>query len=123
MTSRPTPRAVALVAVGGFVGAVCRHGVAVALPAGVPWGTLAANAAGSFALGGLVYGARYGADVSEETRLLVGTGALSSFTTYSTFAAETLALSPALAVGNVAATYGLGLAGVLAARAVARWAT
>jgi CrcB protein len=59
--------------------------------------------------------------VSAETRLLLGTGLLSSFTTYSTFAAETAALPPALAAANVAANYGLGLAAVVAGRAVTGW--
>ncbi|MFB6201936.1 MAG: CrcB family protein [Halorhabdus sp.] len=60
--------------------------------------------------------------VSAETRLLVGTGFLSSFTTYSTFAVETAGLAPELAVANAAANYVLGLAAVVVGRRVARWA-
>lgn len=109
----------ALVAVGGFVGAVLRHAVTGALPAGFPWGTLAVNVAGSFALGVLLYEAHLADALSAETRLVVGTGFLSSFTTYSAFAAETAALSPELAAANVAANYGFGLLAVVLGRWVA----
>jgi CrcB protein len=106
-----------LVAVGGFAGAVLRHAVAAALPGGFPWGTLAVNVAGSFALGGLLFEAKLTGRLSAETRLVLGTGLLSSFTTYSTFAVQTASLSPTLAVANVGANYALGFAAVLAGRA------
>jgi CrcB protein len=109
----------ALVAAGGFVGAVARYGVAEALPAAFPWGTLAANALGSFALGVLLYEAQLAGVLSAETRLLVGTGFLSSFTTFSTFAVETAGLAPSMAVANVGANYALGLLAVLLGRRVA----
>ena len=109
----------ALVAVGGFVGAIARYGVAEALPASFPWGTLAANVLGSFALGVLLYEAHLADALSAETRLVIGTGFLSSFTTYSTFAVETAGLAPTLAVANVAANYALGLLAVLLGRRVA----
>jgi CrcB protein len=108
---------VLLVAVGGFAGAVLRHAVAAALPGGFPWGTLAVNVAGSFALGGLLFEAELAGRLSAETRLVLGTGLLSSFTTYSTFAVQTASLSPTLAVANVSANYALGFAAVLAGRA------
>jgi CrcB protein len=110
---------IALIAVGGFVGAIARYGIAEALPASGPWGTLAANVLGSFALGVLLYEARLADALSPETRLVLGTGFLSSFTTFSTFAAKTAALSPTLAAANVAANYGLGLLAVVAGRRVA----
>lgn len=116
-------RPVLLIAFGGFAGAVLRHAVAVALPGGFPWGTLAVNVAGSFALGVLFYEARLTGRLGPRTRLLLGTGFLSSFTTYSAFAIETAALSPALAAANVGANYALGFAAVLAGRAVVRTAT
>nr|WP_123536689.1 CrcB family protein [Halosimplex salinum] len=115
----------ALVVAGGFAGAVLRYALASALPGAFPWGTLAANGLGSFALGVLLYERHFADALSVETRLLVGTGFLSSFTTYSTFAAETTALAggqaPVLAAANVAANYALGLVGVLCGRWVARW--
>jgi len=111
----------ALVAVGGFAGAACRYALAVALPASFPWGTLAANVLGSFALGLLLYEAQFASALSPETRLVVGTGFLSSFTTYSTFAAETVELAPPLAAANVAANYGLAIVAGLCGRRLARW--
>ena len=121
--ARPLERAgpLVLVALGGFVGAIARHALAVSLPtAGLPWGTLAANVLGAFALGVLLYEARLSGMLSPETRLVVGTGFLSSFTTYSTFAVETAGLAPAFAVANVAANYVLGFLAVVCGRWVAR---
>lgn len=112
-----------LVGGGGVAGALCRHAVAVAGPGTFPWGTLAANVTGAFLLGVLLYERRFRDAVPERLRLVAGTGFLSSFTTYSTFAAETTNLAPHLAVANVAVTYGLGLLAVIAGRAVAGWVT
>lgn len=114
-------RAGALVAVGGFAGALSRHAVAVVLPATFPWGTLTVNVVGAFLLGVFVYETAAHGRISDTTRWVVSTGFLSSFTTYSTFASETVALSPTLAGVNVAANYGLGLLAVLLARGVVRW--
>ena len=97
----------ALVAVGGFVGATLRYGVGAVVP-GVA-GTLAVNVLGSFVLGFVV------ATLSDRrSRLFLGTGVLSSFTTYSTFAVQTLTLGPVMGAVNVGATYALGVAAALA---------
>jgi CrcB protein len=112
---------VLLVALGGFAGAISRYGVALALPETFPWGTLAVNVLGSFVLGVLLYERHLADALSAETRLVAGTGFLSSFTTYSTFALETVELAPRLAVANVAGTYTLGLVAVVCGRAVAGW--
>jgi CrcB protein len=112
--------AFALVAVGGFAGANLRYAVALLAP-GLP-GTLAVNAAGSFALGALVYAAADADALGERARRLLGTGFLSSLTTYSTFAVQTAGVSPRLMVANVVANYALGFLGVVAGRAlVARY--
>jgi CrcB protein len=110
-----------LIAVGGFVGAILRYAVGRALPTTFPLGTLAVNVLGSFALGVLLYEAHLVGALSAETRLVVGTGFLSSFTTYSTFAVETSRLSPELAVANVGLNYVLGFTAVVLGRSVARW--
>lgn len=110
-----------LVGLGGFGGASLRHLVSLGLPATFPVGTLVVNVLGSFALGLLLYDARLLGSVGAETRLAVGTGFLSSFTTYSTFAFETASLSPGAATMNVAMNYALGVAAVLIARAVVGW--
>ena len=101
-----------LVAVGGALGSVARHVVSVLgvawMGAGFPWGTLAVNVVGSAAIG--VFGAL---GVSGDARLLLVTGVLGGFTTFSAFSLETGLLwerSPALAVVYVGASVGLGLA-------------
>lgn len=115
------PRAVALVALGGFAGATSRHAVAVALPTTFPWGTLAVNVVGCFLLGLVVYSIQERGPISERVRLVVSTGFISSFTTYSTFAGETVALESTLAALNVVGNYALGVLAVLFARTVIRW--
>jgi len=62
-----------------------------------------------------------GGTVSDRTRLLLSTGFVSSFTTYSTFAGETVALDPTFAALNVVGNYALGFSAVLLARGVIRW--
>ena len=114
-----TLEAVALVAVGGFVGSNLRFLLAHLVP-GAP-GTLLVNALGSGLLGVLLYAGLYAGTLSDESRTVLATGVLASFTTYSTFAMETAGLgTPGWMLATVAASYALGFAGVLAGRAVAR---
>ena len=96
-----------LVASGGFLGAVLRWGVGVAVPGEA--GTLVVNVVGSFVLGLLVT-----LVTNHRTRIFVGTGLLSSFTTYSTFAVETAALGATMGLLNVGANYALGFAAAMA---------
>ena len=110
-----------LVGLGGFAGAVGRYAVAVVMPSGYPWDTLAVNVAGAVLLGVFVFGTADLRRVPESARFVVATGFLASFTTYSTFAAETVALSPVLATVNVCATYGVGFLAVGLAWGVVRW--
>lgn len=85
-----------LVALGGAVGSVCRYVVGVGalrlMGPSFPWGTLAVNVAGSFAIGILaeLIVARFGA--SAELRLLLITGFLGGFTTFSAFALDAVTL-------------------------------
>jgi len=107
----------ALVALGGFAGANARYGVDLAfgaLPA-----TLAVNVVGSALLGFLLYEEAYLGVFSGPMRIAVGTGFLSSLTTYSTFAVQTYRAAPLVAAGNVAGNYAFGIAGVLLGRHVA----
>jgi CrcB protein len=121
-TRRDTrPAALALVGLGGALGALLRYGLDGLIPGWDPLGTLVANVIGAFLLGILLYEAHLAARLSAETRLLVGTGFCGSLTTYSTFAAETASTTPTRAVAYVTATYALGLMAVLAGRFVARW--
>lgn len=108
----------ALIGIGGFAGATLRYFVSSFAPG--PRGTLVVNTLGSFVLGFVLYEALYSGLLAERTRIVVGTGFLSSFTTYSTFALQTIGLPHWLLVTNVLATYALGFAGVLAGRELAR---
>lgn len=119
-----------LVALGAAVGAVLRHVVQqlthVRRDAVVPWGTLAVNLAGAFVLG-LLVGAWSVRAPHPDAVLLVGTGVLGAFTTYSALANETVALDAAgrrrHAVAYLAGTVTAGLAlaalGLVAGRALA----
>ena len=99
-----------LIAIGGFVGANARYAIGLVLP-GLP-GTFLANVTGSALLGFVLYEAMLTGLLAEETRLVFATGFLSSYTTYSTFALETVQSTPLLGVANVLASYLLGFAAV-----------
>jgi len=81
------------VALGAAVGALLRWGAGLALNglwAGFPLGTLAVNCLGGLAIGAsLVYFQR---SPDELLRLLLVTGVLGGFTTFSSFSAESLTL-------------------------------
>ena len=94
-----------LVALGGFIGAVARHGIDVAVGDVTGAGTLLVNVLGSVALGLLLTRA-----AGHQTRLFVGTGALSSFTTYSTFIGDAVSLGTTAGAAYVAASYIAGFA-------------
>lgn len=85
-----------LVALGGALGSVCRYLVGLGalrlMGPAFPWGTLTVNVAGSFAIGVLaeLIVARFGASV--ELRLLLITGFLGGFTTFSAFALDAVTL-------------------------------
>lgn len=131
---RPRLFDVGLVALGGALGSLARVGVSmvigdVALTFGFPLATLVVNVIGSFALGALVAVAT----VRNEARwrrlsLLLGTGLLGGFTTYSLFAADLatsvldarFAWAICYAVGTViGGTIASGL-GMLVGRRIAR---
>lgn len=76
-----------LVGVGGVAGAISRHLVGERVDANT-LDTLTVNLLGSFLLGALV-----AAPVSNSTLLLAGTGFCGAFTTFSSFAFETVRLA------------------------------
>jgi CrcB protein len=116
---------VVLVAIGGFAGANLRYLADLLLAGffdgvvGQFGGTLVANVTGSLALGFLLYGTVYSGSMQGQTRAVVATGFLSSYTTYSTFVLESATASPVLFLGNVLANYALGFGAVLLGRALA----
>jgi fluoride exporter len=81
-----------LVALGGAVGASLRHLVNVAtmrlVGANFPWGTMAINIAGSFAMGVFIEMLARRFNASNELRLFVATGILGGFTTFSAFSLD-----------------------------------
>ncbi len=97
----------ALVAVGGFFGAAAREAVEQTLPTpagSLPVATLAINCSGAYLLGLLLAVLLKGAQSPARRRLqmLVGTGFLGAFTTYSTFAVEADLLVRANRLGTAA---------------------
>lgn len=123
MTEGPRPAvALALVGVGGFAGTVLRHLFTVAMPTAA-LGTLLVNVLGSFGLGLVLSDSSLADHVSLRTRLILATGLLSSFTTYSTFALETTQFEPLWAAGYVGANYALAFQAVVLAQVLARWAS
>lgn len=109
---------VALVAVGGFFGSNLRFLIGQFSPG--LGGTLLVNAVGSTILGFVVYEALRTDVLAESSRTVLSTGALSSFTTYSTFAMETVQADPVIGLANLLVSYTLGFGGVLLGRRVAR---
>ncbi len=107
---------IGVIAVGGGVGSVLRYGLTRALPTAAgdfPLATLVTNLLGSLLLGALVVAVT---EVWRPHRLLrpaLGTGLLSGFTTFSTFAVEARGLALPVAMAYFAATVAGGL--VLAA--------
>ena len=112
---------------GGGLGSVARLGVgraSLALLGPVfPWGTLAVNVAGSFAIGVLIVPLT---GHGEASRLFLVTGFLGGFTTFSAFSLDALALwqrgEASAALAYVAVSLALSLAavalGLLAGRAL-----
>ena len=103
---------VAWVVLGGALGTLARYavGMAVGDVAGVPLGIFVINVTGAFALGLLLEalalrGSDHGA--RRTMRLLLGTGVLGGFTTYSLLATDVAEL---LLSGNVLGGLGYGLA-------------
>jgi CrcB protein len=132
MAGRPRLRDLALVFAGGSVGALARVALAAAVPVQAgrwPWTTFVENIVGAFLLALLLTVLIEPVGHHPRLRLLVCTGALGAFTTYSTLAAEiterlldgqpTLAAGYGVAsvvVGVVAATGGIATGRAVIAR-------
>ncbi|UIR35118.1 CrcB family protein [Rhodococcus sp. DMF-1] len=115
------PAAVTAVAVGGLVGTTARYGLEELFPTAPgawPVTTFVINVVGALLLGVLLEAlTRLGPDTSwrRPARLGAGTGALGSFTTYSTLAVDTdLLLHGGHAVSALSYAVGTVLAGLVA---------
>ena len=131
------PVAVLRVMCGGVAGAAAREAIEQALPAahhGFPAATFLINLAGAFILGVLLEAlVRSGDDAGwrRRARLIGGTGFCGAFTTYSTFAVETVQLARhgawstagAYLVASVVGGLVLAGLGIMAGAAHARWST
>lgn len=104
------------VALGGAFGAAARYGIVHWMSTrwgmAFPWGTLAVNVTGSLAIG-LLAALLATRATDPALRLLLITGLLGGYTTFSAFSFETLALITAerwaAAAGYIAASVLLGL--------------
>ncbi|NWG21161.1 MAG: fluoride efflux transporter CrcB [Chloroflexi bacterium] len=117
-----------VIALGAAVGANLRYGLSLWAAqrwgTSFPYGTLLVNVIGSFVIGLLLVLVTNRLSISEPVRLLLVTGLLGGFTTFSSLSFETYTLvtngSWLAAGGYVLGSIGLGLAGVFAGAAVAR---
>lgn len=118
-------RRVLLVVAGGTVGTAARLALGLLLPDAGVIPVLIANAVGAFLIGVLMARPFGGLrdPARAELRLLLGTGALGGFTTYSAFMTGTLALwadAPLLAVLYAAGSLILGVGAVALGMRVGR---
>ena len=119
-----------LVCMGGALGSGARYLVALwaaaTLGAGFPFGTLLVNLGGSFLLAFLMHMSTATELLSPEVRLMLTTGVMGGFTTYSTFNYETTGYlrEGAWATGminltvTIAGCLAAGLAGLALARSL-----
>ncbi len=103
-----------MVAIAGALGCLSRYGVGLAgqrlFGERFPWGTLAVNLVGSFAIGAVMVIAET-RQLDPRLRVAVVGGFLGGFTTYSAFAYETLALAERKSAATAALYAGVTVAG------------
>jgi fluoride exporter len=126
----PTITTVIFIALGGALGSVLRYLLAawtqsISRSIDFPYGTLAVNLIGCFAIGFLSQLAEVRGAFTPESRTLVFIGILGGFTTFSSFGNETMNLlrdgETINALANVGANVILGLFLVWLGRTVAYW--
>ena len=111
------------IAAGGAVGTLARYGLAGLInERGHPWGTVTVNVVGSLILGVLV--GIWGVDHGSGHQLALTVGLLGGFTTFSTFALDTIKLwedgNTTLALMTVVVSVVLGIAAAVAGLALGR---
>ncbi len=113
-----------IVGVGSFIGGVLRYIISLCMrnaSAEFPWATLLVNIVGCFAIG-LIYGlfARH-TTTSHQLCLLLTTGVCGGFTTFSTFASESLGMLQNGHIWPFAAYVSLSVVGGLLAVFAGAW--
>ncbi|MCM2474932.1 fluoride efflux transporter CrcB [Rhizobium sp. CG5] len=117
-----------LVAAGGAVGSVARYAVGVwairTLGPALPWGTFIVNIVGSFVIGLFAEMVAGKFSASPELRLLLITGFLGGFTTFSAFSLDAISLiergASTSALIYVVGSVTLSIAAVIAGLALGR---
>jgi len=123
-------RRLALVILGGGFGSGARYlvggWVAQALGSAFPYGTIGINALGSFLISVVMYLSLTAGAITPDLRLLLATGIMGGFTTYSTFNYESLAFFQQgawlLGALNILATVFVCLAAGAIGLMLSRWA-
>ena len=118
-----------LICAGGALGTGGRYLVSTwalkLLGPAFPYGTLAVNLLGSFLVAALMYLGTETTAVSTSTRVVLASGVLGGFTTYSAFSYETMRYvqlgSWALALSNVIITLFGSLAACMLGWSAAKW--
>lgn len=124
---RARPDVLAVIAIGGMVGATARFKLAEALPTEsghFPWATFWANLSGSFLLGFLLVVLLERFPPTRYIRPFLATGILGAYTTMSTYLVETAVLIKdghpvtglTYGIGSLAVGVFLAYAGIVAAR-------
>jgi CrcB protein len=124
---RREPDVVLAIAVGGALGALARYGITRVIavpPHGFPWATFWTNMSGAFALGFLLTFVLERLPPTRYLRPFFAVGFLGSYTTFSTFAVETVVLLKdgyvVLGIGYTVASVSFGLALAYVGIALAR---
>ena len=118
---KPNLQAIMLVGLGGFVGANARYLLNLWIVnwtgSTLPWGTLLINVTGSFLLAVFIAWAANRTELTADLRLLFAAGFCGAYTTFSTFANDTIALMRdekwVAGIANLVATTALCLIAVL----------
>jgi CrcB protein len=118
-----------LVCMGGAIGTGARYAIAMSAPrvlgVSFPYATLVVNVVGSFLLGAIMHVGLTTNLLSPTTRVVLATGVMGGFTTYSTFNYETMEYlregAFSLAGLNVGATVVLCLLAGVLGQASTRW--
>ncbi|MEL5956770.1 fluoride efflux transporter CrcB [Streptomyces sp. NPDC047917] len=122
----PQGSVVAVVALGGAIGATARYGAALlwpTAPGGFPWTTLVVNAVGCAVIGVFMVVISEAWTAHRLVRPFFGTGVLGGFTTFSTYAVDIQRLLDGGRARAGLAYLGLTLLAALAAVWSAVWAT